>query len=155
MSKIVAMHFGRVYFIHGLVLFAQTLALLLFGFAWVPEHALFSPVAPVAGVALAGLYLRGINLWPWVLLGGLVSRAISYDEVLSSTVFLIVAINTSAYVMGAIYLRVRKVRRDLSTLLDVRRFIAASVFVGAVASLAHFLFHSIVLTANTQVLTPC
>ncbi len=59
----------------GLVL-AVAMTLLSLGTKWSPIHDAFIPVTPMAGVAVAGLFLWGFQILPWVVAGSIVGQVL-------------------------------------------------------------------------------
>jgi len=99
-----------------------------------------SPVAGIwfpGGIALAGLVIGGIELWPALLVGGSITSPIWNG--FSATSIPIVATNVAAAVIIALLLRRFRVRPTLDRLVDVLGLAGASV-IGAVPMNAIALF---------------
>ena len=99
-----------------------------------------SPVAGIwfpGGIALAGLVIGGIELWPALLVGGSITSPIWNG--FSATSIPIVATNVAAAVIIALLLRRFRVRPTLDRLVDVLGLAGATV-IGAVPMNAIALF---------------
>lgn len=138
MFGLVVTRIDRAFFRDGVALTALVCLVSMAGLEWASYRGLFSPVVPVAGVAVAGLFLRGCHLWPWVFVGSLVARHLARPELSLALVVPITLTHTAAYLAAAAYLRYRGLNRALSTLTDVKKLIVAACIVGAISALAPF-----------------
>lgn len=102
--------------VHGVVLTLAYLVLALWSVRWATVLGAASPVFPATGLALAGLLLGGLRLWPAVFLGRLL--ALLFDGVDQTWLVPVVASagNAAAAVAGAWVLR-----RVLGGTVDVGR----------------------------------
>lgn len=121
---------------HSIVLSVAIFLVAMLGLEWESPHRIYSPVMPVAGLALAVLFLRGITQWPWVALGLMLARWLARPELPTSINLTLTVVHTSAYAIGAFYLRYRGLNRALSTLVDVKTLITAAVIVSIASGLA-------------------
>ena len=114
-------------FMRGLTLASAMTLLSVLGTEWAPIHDAFSPVTPIAGVALAGLFLWGFRMLPWMITGMIVGRIIYPPELSTQAIAALLVGNTAAYVLAVMHLRAGPFNRELSSVSDVKRFLRAAM----------------------------
>ncbi|UQA59339.1 ATP-binding protein [Polyangium aurulentum] len=105
-----------------------------FGLRWATFHGAASSVFPAAGVALAGLLLGGLRLWPAVFIARLAVSLVHPSPLPLWAEVAIAAGNTLAAVAAAGALRRAGWRPSLPRLDDVLAFLAAAFGCAAVAA---------------------
>lgn len=123
-------------FLQGLGLVAAMVSASVVGAEWAPLRATFSPVAPAPGVGVAALIIGGSRMLPWVVIGAVIGRLtlIPYWPPLAAV--MLITINALSYILVAAHLRLSPINRELSTLLDVKRFLGVSVTLASVLAVA-------------------
>ncbi len=120
-------------FMRGLTL-SVTMALLhVLGTEWAPLHDAFSPVTPLAGVAIVGLFLWGFRMLPWLVAGSVVGRILETPDLSIRAIVALMVGNTVAYVLAVAHLRAGPFSREMSSVSDVKRFLRASTILAIVS----------------------
>lgn len=111
----------------GLALWLAYTALACFGLQWATIAGAASPVWPAAGVALAGLLLSGIRLWPAIFLGRLAAGWLAGSQQPFAVELMIAAGNTLGAIIPLLIIRRRGgLDRNLPDLTQLLRYLAAS-----------------------------
>ena len=111
----------------GLVLWLAYTALACFGLHWASIAGAASPVWPAAGVALAGLLLGGLRLWPAIFLGRLAAGWLTGSQQPFVVELVIAAGNSLGAIIPLILMRRRgALDPDLPDLTELLRYLAAS-----------------------------
>jgi PAS domain S-box-containing protein len=97
------------------------------GLRWATISGAASPVFPAAGVALAGLLVGGVRLWPAVFVGRLAAGLFHPESLPLWTEIAIAAGNTLAAVAGAQALRWARLDLSLSRLRDALALVASAI----------------------------
>jgi PAS domain S-box-containing protein len=109
-------------------------ALATLGLRWATFAGAASPVFPAAGLALAGLLLGGVRLWPAVFVGRMAASFFADTALPLWVDFTIASGNTLAAVAGTQALRWAAFDLSLRRLRDVLAFVAATVGHSAIAA---------------------
>jgi len=105
-----------------------------FGLRWATIDGVASAVFPAAGVALAGLLLGGLRLWPAVFIGRLAASLLHPSSLPLWVEVAIAAGNALAAVVGAGALRWTRLNPSLPRLHDVLAFLVAALGSSALAA---------------------
>ncbi|MDI1479399.1 ATP-binding protein [Polyangium sp. y55x31] len=116
------------------MLFTSYFLLADWGLRWATVRGAGSPVFPAAGVALAGLWLGGLRLWPAVFVGRMAAFFMDGRSLPLWAQCVIAAGNTIAAVVGARLLTRARVRPALTRLRDVLPLINACLVSSAVGA---------------------
>ncbi|HEX2569309.1 MAG TPA: PAS domain S-box protein [Polyangia bacterium] len=106
------------------------------GLRWAPLGGAASPMYPAAGVALAGLVLGGLRLWPAVFLGRMAAFLVDSSSLPLWVQVAIAGGNTLAAVAGAMALERVGLNPSLPRLRDMLALIAAALGASALAATA-------------------
>ncbi|WP_437821047.1 PAS domain-containing protein [Sorangium sp. So ce1078] len=117
-------------------LFASYFLLAVLGLQWATVGGAASPVFPAAGVALAGLLLGGLRLWPAVFAGTTAAFLLEAHSLPLWVKAALASGNTMAALGGAWALRCARLRPALTRLTDALAVIAAALGSSAVSATA-------------------
>ncbi|WP_437923347.1 PAS domain-containing protein [Sorangium sp. So ce291] len=117
-------------------LFASYFLLAVLGLRWATACRAASPAFPAAGVALAGLLLGGLRLWPAVFAGTMAALLLEAPSLPLWAKAALASGNTLAALGGAWALRRARLRPALTRLNDVLVFSAAALGSSAVSATA-------------------
>jgi PAS domain S-box-containing protein len=105
---------------NGALLLAAYTAAAVLGLQWAQFSGAGSPVWPAFGIALAGLLLGGLRLWPTIFIGRLLASAIAGTDHSIGVEIAIALTNTVADTGGAwVASRLGRIDLRLSTLRDI------------------------------------
>lgn len=126
-----------------------------FGLQWTFVEGVGAVIWPAAGVAVAGLLLGGLRLWPAIFLGRLTAMVLVTPE---QPLPAILAIATSAVAasVGAVWLINRMTRFDpqLASLTDLGWLLGAGAVLGAPLSAAGGIVASVSIGASPDAIGP-
>ncbi|WP_437971984.1 PAS domain-containing protein [Sorangium sp. So ce260] len=117
-------------------LFASYFLLAVVGLQWATVRGAASPVFPAAGVALAGLLLGGLRLWPAVFAGTMAAFLLEAPSLPLWVMAALASGNTLAALSGAWALRCARLRPAFTRLTDALAVIAAALVSSAVSATA-------------------
>lgn len=105
------------------------------GLHWATISGAGSPVWPASGVALAGLLLGGVRLWPAILLGRVAAALISGSDQPLWAELSIAAGNVVGTVLPVLLIRrAGGIDPCLTTLADLLKYLGYGAFVGAIVA---------------------
>ncbi|WP_437581470.1 PAS domain-containing protein [Sorangium sp. So ce887] len=117
-------------------LFASYFLLAVLGLRWATDRGAASPVFPAAGVALAGLLLGGLRLWPAVFAGTTAALLLEAPSLPLWVKAALASGNTLAALGGAWALRRARLRPALTRLTDALAVITVALGSSAVSAAA-------------------